>query len=56
VLWQEVLDFNLVVFSPYKDLTTLLKDAQAAALAECAWCACSRPRLLATGGRYPLLP
>ena len=41
--WQEVLDFNLVVFSPYRDLSTLLKDAQAPGLAECAWWASARP-------------
>ena len=35
---QEVLDFNLVVHSPYQKLTANLKDAQAAELAECAWC------------------
>ena len=35
---QEVLDFNLVVFSPYTDLARLLNEAGGADLAECAWC------------------
>ena len=34
---QEVLDFNLVVHSPYQELTANLRNAQAAELAECAW-------------------
>ncbi len=36
---QEELDFNLVVFSPYRDLMVFLKDAGMLDAAECAWCA-----------------
>lgn len=35
---QEVLDFNLIVCNPYRDLAMYLKMASAGSLAECAWC------------------
>lgn len=34
---QESLDFNLIVYSPYRDLAIFLQDAQTTDLAECAW-------------------
>lgn len=34
---QESLEFNLIVYSPYRDLVTFLKDAEVADVAECAW-------------------
>jgi hypothetical protein len=34
---QETLDFNLVVYSPYRDLAKYIADANATELAECAW-------------------
>ncbi|KAK9835001.1 hypothetical protein WJX81_003331 [Elliptochloris bilobata] len=34
---MEELDFNLVVFSPYQDLMTFLKNAGMLDIAECAW-------------------
>jgi hypothetical protein len=39
---QEELDFNLVVFSPYRDLMVFLKDAGMLDAAECAWCVSCR--------------
>ena len=35
---QEELDYNLVVFSPYRDLLEYLKDERLSGLAEFAWC------------------
>ena len=38
-LWpQEELDYNLVVFSPYRDLLVYLQDERLSGLAEFAWC------------------
>ena len=34
---QEELDYNLVVFSPYRDLLGYLKDERLSGLAEFAW-------------------
>ncbi|CAL8467696.1 g7234 [Coccomyxa elongata] len=33
----ESLEFNLIVYSPYRDLAIFLQDAQTSDLAECAW-------------------
>ncbi|KAK9909354.1 hypothetical protein WJX75_000933 [Coccomyxa subellipsoidea] len=33
----ESLEFNLIVYSPYRDLVIFLEDAQMTDLAECAW-------------------
>ena len=35
---QEELDFNLIIFSPYRDLTIFLKDAKIPEVDDCAWC------------------
>ena len=34
---QEVLDYNLVLFSPYRDLAIYLKDSRLKHLADFAW-------------------